>query len=116
MLQSREQIGKLDRRITFQSMIVGSDESNADVEAGWEDVATVWASVTDNTGHESLQADQMAAVRSTEFTIRHRTIDEKWRISFDGDLYDIVSVKRPDRNRYLKILAVIGIHYKEVET
>jgi len=116
MLQSREQFSRMDRRITFQSRIIGENESNEDAEIGWEDVVTVWAEVSDATGREELQAEQITAYKASEFTIRHRTVDVKWRIVFDDEKYNILSVQRVNRNGYLKILAAVGVKYQEAGT
>lgn len=116
MLQSKEQIGKLDRRITFQREIFATNESNEDEGIGWQDEVEVWAGVDDKPGNEVYQSEQLVAVRSSVFTIRYRDVNTSWRISFDGSYYDIISIQRPDRKGYLKVIASIGKHYQETVT
>ena len=117
MLQSKEHIGQLDRRITIQEPVYEINPiSNERTITGWSDVAAVWAKVHDNTGSENYQAEQIEAVRGTMFTIRFREVDVTWRISFDGDYYNIQSVERPDRKGFLKVLGFIGTDYGDAET
>lgn len=121
MLQSKEQIGKLDRRITFQEMIIGDDVSNADVETGWQDIETtpeVWANVDERSGTEEFKADQLNGVKLTNFTIRYRNdLNTKLRIVYGSDIYDIQTILPLDRNRFLKIVATAGLTtYQETDT
>lgn len=102
MLSSKEQIGKLDRRVTFRSPVYAKDGYNQDKIVSWDDVATVWASLEDSSGSEVNQADQITAVRTTTFRIRYRDdLSETFQVRFDGRYYDIESIQRPDRNRFL---------------
>lgn len=105
MLNSREQIGKLDERVTFQRPVNTSDEYNQPV-SDWQDVATVWARVEDSSGGESFQADQVTAYMNTVFAIRYRDdVTEKMRILRlrNGRYYNIRSIKNPDRKRTLQV-------------
>ena len=112
MLKSKTHIGEMDREITFQEPIKEIQEaSNEVVITGWQDVVTVWAKVEDRTGSEVFEGEQVEAVRGTLFTIRFREVDITWRISFDGDFYNIESIERPDRKGFLKVLAFIGQDY-----
>jgi SPP1 family predicted phage head-tail adaptor len=109
MLKTKEEIGKLDRRILIQSPVIEINTVSDQAEiTSWEDVSEVWAKVEDHTGSEVFEGEQVQAVRGTLFTIRHRTIEMTWRIFFEGEFYDIESVQRPDRKGYLKILGFIG--------
>lgn len=116
MLASKEIIGKLDRRITLQSKIVGSNVSNEDEETGWQDEVEIWAAIDDRQGAEVTESDQLVGVRQTIFTVRYRNVDLTWRILFESEYYNIVSVQRVARNGYLKIAAEIGQHYVETTT
>jgi SPP1 family predicted phage head-tail adaptor len=117
MLQSKEVIGSLDRKISIQRPIYAINSvSDAKDITGWEEVAEVWAKIDDRQGSEVYESDQIVAVRGTIFTIRAREIDVRWRISFDGEYYNIEGIERPDRNRFIKVLAYIGQHYKEAIT
>lgn len=101
MLSHKEQIGRLDRRITILQATTEKDDYNADVET-WSTFKTVWAEVVDSAGAEVVQADQPTAVRTTTFTIRWiEGVTETMRVVFDGQLYNVVSIQRPDRKRTL---------------
>lgn len=109
MLQSKINIGRLDRRILIQSPVTTKDEYNQDEITSWSDLATVWASVGDSVGTEIEQADQITATRTTTFNIRYRSdITEVMRIIFDERIYDIDSIQRPDRNRSLVIKGIVS--------
>ncbi len=114
MLQSKQHIGGMDRKITIQSPVYQINTASNEREiTGWEDVATVYAKIEDSAGSEVFQAEQVEGIRGTIFTIRYREIDVTWRISFDGEYYNIVPPKRLDRKRYLAVLGFIGQDYKE---
>lgn len=119
MLNVRENIGTLDRRITFQSKIVGSNESNEDEETGWEDIdnkPTVWASRDDKAGNEMYAADKLTGFQDALFTIRYRSdINIQMRIVTEGVIYDIRSIQEVGRRRYLSIIAERGKEYVESE-
>lgn len=121
MLQSKEQIGKLDRRIIFEEKIIDENESNEDAETGWQEIATtpeVWANVDERSGTEEFKADQLNGVKLTNFTIRYRNdLNTKLRIVYGNDKYDIQTILPLDRNRYLKIVGTTGLTtYQETET
>lgn len=108
MLSSKEQIGKLDRRITFQEKIIGTNASNEDEETGWENIATnptVWASKDDRTGSESYRADKEVAYNTIFFICRYRSdITAEMRVVHDGVAYNIVSPPvEISRKRFLSI-------------
>jgi SPP1 family predicted phage head-tail adaptor len=96
----------MDERITIQEPVNTSDEYNQPVP-DWTDVATVWAMVTDSSGNEREQADQITAYMTTSFVIRYRHIDETMRIyrPRTGRYYNIRSLKHPDRKRTIEIVA-----------
>lgn len=117
MLQSKQQIGRLDRRITFQSKIIGVNASNEDEESGWEDIETtpqVWAAVEEKSGSESYRAEKLTAVTVALFIIRHRTdLNEKMRILYNSRVYDIQSIIFDNRKGYMQITAESGGEYVE---
>lgn len=108
MLNSRENIGKLDRRITFQEKIIGSNASNEDEETGWQNVATnptVWASKDERTGSESYRADKLVDYNSIYFICRYRSdITAVMRVVCEGVAYNIVSPPvEISRRRFLSV-------------
>ena len=104
MLSHKEQIGRLDRRITFQEKVVGDNESNEDEELGWQNIATnptVWASKRIRGGHESYRADKLTDYLSVEFIYRYRSdITPKNRIVCEGIPYNILTVEEISRRMY----------------
>lgn len=119
MLQGRQDIGKLDLRITFQSKVVGTNESNEDEEEGWADIATnptVWASKDDKTGTEQYAADKLTGFQGHVFRIRYRNdINIMMRILCQGLAHNIVSIVEVGRRRFLEILAETGEQYVTLE-
>jgi SPP1 family predicted phage head-tail adaptor len=108
MLRSKTKTGQLDRRIKIQQAATSKDDYNQDEIISWNDFATVWASLEDSQGSEGLQADQITAVRTTNFVIRYLDgVTEKMRVLFDGRHYDIQSIQRPDRKRSLILKTTI---------
>lgn len=107
MLSSKEQIGKLDRRVTFQSKIVGENESNEDEETGWENIdtnPTVWASKNERSGNEAYRADKLTDYLNVVFVCRYRNdITPKNRLVCDGIPYNILAVAEISRKRYMSI-------------
>jgi SPP1 family predicted phage head-tail adaptor len=120
MLNSKEQIGRLDRRITFQEKIVGENESNEDAETGWEDIETrptVWASKSEKSvgSGEQYRADKLTDFKSVVFVCRYRSdITAKHRIICDGVKYSIISPPQEiSRRRYLTIETESGGEFVE---
>lgn len=108
MLSSKEQIGKLDRRITFQEKIIGTNASNEDEETGWQNIATnptVWASKDERLGSESYRADKLVDYHTIHFICRYRAdITAVMRVVCEGRAYNIVSPPAEiSRRRYLNI-------------
>lgn len=107
MLNHKEQIGRLDRRITFQYKDVGENESNEDEELGWNNITTnptVWASKNERSGNEAYRADKLTDYLNVEFVCRYRgDITPKHRIVCDGVPYNIIAVTEISRRRYMSI-------------
>ena len=115
MLNHKEQIGHFDRRITFQSKIVGENESNEDEETGWANVSsnpTVWAEKDERRGNEVYRADKLTDYLSVFFTCRYRTdISPKNRLVSDGIPYNIIAITEISRKRFISIECETGGEY-----
>jgi SPP1 family predicted phage head-tail adaptor len=103
-----ENIGKLDRRITFQKKIFASNVSNEDEEAGWVNIGvnpTVWASKNEKLGSESYRADKLVDYNTIHFVCRYRDdITAEYRVVCEDIAYDIVSPPvEIGRKRFLSI-------------
>lgn len=108
MLNSKEDIGKLDRRITFQEKIIGTNASNEDEETGWQNIATnptVWARKDERIGNESYRADKLVDHHTILFTCRYRSdITAVMRVVYEDRAYNIVAPPvEIARRRYLTV-------------
>ncbi len=100
MLQNRVRSGELDRIITFVEKVISSNNFNEDAEASWQavaDSATVFARVVERSkliGNEQVQADRVATVQITIFTVRYRAdiTTKAHRIVYQGRPYNIVNI------------------------
>lgn len=108
MLQSKEHIGKLDRRITFIQKVTVTGDSNEDKLTGWEEIEyypDVWAGKKDMPGRELSLGDRVTYVQPTHFLIRSRDdIDEKMRIVCDTRVYEIISMNELGRGNYFNVV------------
>jgi len=98
------QIGKLDRRVTIESVTLAADGYGGQVET-WALLATVWAQVVPLTGRELFQAQQVNAEAEARFRIRWRSdVTPKMRIKHDGDTYEVLYVAEIGRREGLDIM------------
>lgn len=118
MLQTKQHIGRLDERITFQKKITTTNDSNEDAEIGWSNYTTTWAQVIEKSGSEFYRSDQLTGVKVAEFTIRYRMdITEQMRINRGGEIYNITAVIRISRKGYLKIMGETGnVIYNDIQS
>lgn len=113
MLQSKVNIGELDRKITFIKKVISTNAFNEDAEGNWVVVdsnPTVWARVREKPGKEMTLADRITHIRSTLFTVRYREdITELNRVVYRGRVYDIHSVtdNGDGRERFIDVLGEI---------
>jgi len=117
VLQHKEQIGKLDRKITIQRAIFDDDGSNQRKITGWTEIATnatPWANVEDGFGTEEFEGDQLVGIQTINFTIRFRSdISLQYRILYNGEIHNILSLVEIGRKRFLKITTKRGGQYQE---
>lgn len=120
MLSVKEQIGRMDKRVTFQQPIYGTDASNQHKITGWEDIDNnpeVWANVEYTTGSESFESDQLVAVKAAKINVRYRTdLNTTYRAIVDEEIFNIHSIIEVGRKRFSKILGEFGGQYKETTT
>jgi len=66
---------------------------------GWSTVATVWASVEPLNGREYFTAQQINAETTVRIRLRYgselASLSQDWRATFDGKIYDILSIIQP---------------------
>jgi SPP1 family predicted phage head-tail adaptor len=102
-------IGQMDRRVTIRQYTESTNDMGEVVDT-WTNLATVYAGLSYNTTTEKLESGKETVFGTVDFLIRYRSdIDEKMKVRFDGEDYDIKSIIRHDkrgRDRYLIIKAV----------
>jgi SPP1 family predicted phage head-tail adaptor len=118
MLTTKEQIGKLDRKILIQRAIYGAaGTSNERLITGWTEIAEngqPWANVEDGPGSEEFEGDQLVAVQTVNITMRYwDDISMQYRILFDGNIHNIISSVKIGRKRFLKLITRVGGQYEE---
>lgn len=98
-------IGNLRHRITLQKPVIIRDSIGQELE-GWQDVATVWASIEPLSGKEYFNAQQTNSEVSTKITIRYlESVTPFMRVFFQKHTYNILSVINfEERNIYLQLL------------
>ena len=98
-------IGKLRHKITIQEYSATRDSFGAQIE-GWNDKASVFASVTPICGKEYFASQQLNAEVTTKITIRYLAgITPKMRVMFGNRIFDILSVLNfEERNIELNLM------------
>jgi SPP1 family predicted phage head-tail adaptor len=100
--------GNLNRRITIEQY---TSALNAYGESliTWAPVTTVWAQLRQAKGTENVEAAQLTAVSDKIFWIRYRTgLNEKMRVLYDSQYYDIKEINEVGTREGLEIRAVSG--------
>jgi len=99
--------GDLRHRITLQELVSIPDGMGGFSE-GWQDVATVWASVEPLRGQERYLAQQAVQEITHKVTIRYRkSVSPKMRILFGNRVLSIVAVIDPgERRKWLELLCL----------
>lgn len=98
-------IGRMDRRITLQSLSVTRDEWNHPAET-WTNLATIWATKTSRRSTDPTEAKQVVALNVVDWYVRHRTdVKADMRLTdADGLIYYITGVEEVGRKQGLKII------------
>jgi SPP1 family predicted phage head-tail adaptor len=106
-------VGKLDRRIEIWGYTEAENDRGEVIDTFTKE-ATTWGMIFSSSLRgaagleEGFEGAKETAFEDNFFLIRFRTIDEKKRLKFAGDFYDIKGIQRMDfrgRDRYLKIKA-----------
>ena len=85
--------GKLRHRITLQEYREILDQYGTPIDQGWQDVATVWASVEPIQGREYIQLQNTQSGLTTRIRIRYRPgITPAMRVLYGTRVFDIQSV------------------------
>lgn len=97
--------GKLKRRVTLQTFTQTDDGAGGFID-GWQDITTVWASITPLQGRELYQAQQVDAEVTHRVTIRYReNVNSDMRILYNNRELTIQSIINVDENnRFLELI------------
>lgn len=101
--------GKLRHRVTFQSVTQTSDSAGGYTES-WATAATVWASIEPVSAYERFVGMQTETHTTHKVMCRYNSaITTAKRMSWDGRLFDVVSVLDIDgRHAALEIKVIEG--------
>lgn len=107
MLEHKYAIGNLDKRVTIIKKSIVFNSFNEEIET-WILHKLTWCKEENtglgSTGTESIQADKDTAIRKTTLIFRYdATYNEEMRVVMDAKVYDIISIKSPDRKRFLSV-------------
>lgn len=100
------QLGDLDRRIRIEQYTEVVDTWGQRTQV-WSTLANVWANVLYESGEEKYEADQKVAVRLTKFIVRYSSAyNEKLRVVYNSEYYDIRSIEEIGRKDYQVLKAL----------
>lgn len=89
--------GKLRHRITLQEYREILDQYGTPIDQGWQDVATVWASVEPIQGREYIQLQNTQSELTTRIRIRYRSgVKPAMQVLYGTRVFDIQSVIDPE--------------------
>lgn len=100
------QIGELDRRITFESVVKTANAYGEEV-LSWSTYLTVWASVEWNGGMENEESDKLTATSKVAFIVRNigNAVNTDYRILYNSKYYYIQAINEIDgREMFLELL------------
>ncbi|RMH11194.1 MAG: head-tail adaptor protein [Gammaproteobacteria bacterium] len=100
---------RFDRKITIEQ-VTETQNALGELDESWGTYKTVWAQKVDGRGKESYIGAQEMGTLGTTFRIRYKdapSVNEKMRISYSGNTYDILAVQETGRNRYIDLITEI---------
>lgn len=87
---------RLDKRILVQRTATVQNEYG-EPEAGWEDVAVVWAAIEPLRGQEFFAAAQENSEVTTRIRIRYREgIDRTMRVVYKNTVFQVLYIIHPE--------------------
>jgi SPP1 family predicted phage head-tail adaptor len=106
-MAKQTQIGERRHRIMFEQPTTSRGTSGQELLT-WTRYTEVWAKVTYKMGGnaDEMMADRPTTQTAVTFDIAYRDgLNEKMRINFEGDLFDIMYIQKPDFRQSLLITA-----------
>lgn len=114
MLNSKINIGRMDRVITFQQKEITVNTTFNSEGSSWEFFKKKYAQILEQKGDEITQADKITFVHTTTFLVRYDgDLNVEMRIVFNGKVYEIISMTEPEGTR--KSALIIVTQYIEGE-
>ncbi len=105
MAKDTTSIGKMDQRIIIQKPVTVRSNSGAAVNT-FSAIHVLWADVQDTRGDEGLTNDKITSTANMVFITRYVSgLNTKMRVSYEGEIYNIRSIVRETRKKYLIIRA-----------
>ncbi|MEB1809030.1 MAG: phage head closure protein [Bacillaceae bacterium] len=104
--------GRLNKRIKLLVFTEPKDDAGGYVDewpnVGWEEIATLWASVEPLRGRDFYEAQQSQAEISHKVIIRYREgVERSQTINFKGRRFDIEYIINPnEKNQFLELMCV----------
>jgi len=99
MLNSKINIGRLDRLLTFEEKVKTINGSNEELFT-WQFLKKKWAAVIDKPGDETVQADKITFVNTTSFITRYDSqLSVENRILYNDLVYEIISITESQETR-----------------
>jgi SPP1 family predicted phage head-tail adaptor len=109
----QEEIGKLDRRIIIQRNNPSIDANSGQRIDTWTTFATVWASWTPSVlSDEKFESDEERPIQKGVFKIRYLRINTSYKILWNGQNWDIVSVITEGREKF----SLIEVESRDIVT
>lgn len=94
---------RLQRRLDTQNVL-------GEKVSGWTDVATVWASVRQKSGLETIRSEMEMSIVTASIRIRYRTdVNAMMRVLDGTDVYDVQAVIYDKvKKEYIDLVCQIG--------
>ena len=100
-------IGFLDRRIIIQSASRTADVYGQTVPS-WATYVTVWAALDNESASSAVLEEQETSTNRVTWRVRSstqtRAVTPKYRISYGGDIYNILAVQEVGRKNELHFI------------
>lgn len=96
-------IGRLNKRITIENATVTRDINGGEI-IQWVTYCRAWATPKYIFGREHEEQDRETSMMQVDFTIRENkeyNIDEKMRVLYDGEYFNIQNVFRYANNEMI---------------
>ncbi|WP_410496488.1 phage head closure protein [Cellulosilyticum sp. ST5] len=98
-------IGRLNKRITFQQLLGKEKDKYGEIIENWGDVITVWAEISPMSGQQFFAAKQINSEITHNVYIRYREgLKPNMRVLFKGRVFEILYIMNiKEENRLLQI-------------